>query len=73
MNCHPRKFPACNACSNIDKLSGLGWSPRYTPETSVADYVAWLHQQDNVEDILDYADKTMKNSNVVRSTSAGSN
>lgn len=56
-----------NACSDISKLCGLGWKPENSTAISVADYVEWLYQQDNVEDILDYANKTMKNSNVVRS------
>jgi dTDP-L-rhamnose 4-epimerase len=55
-----------NACSSIDKIKQLGWQPENTPRESVADYVKWLYEQDNVEDILDYADKIMKNSNVVR-------
>ena len=38
-----------------------------TPEDSVREYVAWLYEQDNVEDILAYAEKTMREMNVVRS------
>ncbi len=56
-----------NACSNTDKIKQLGWQPQNTPQDSVADYVKWLYEQDNVEDILDYANNVMKNSNVVRS------
>jgi len=56
-----------NACSNIDKIKRLGWEPEHPPNVSVADYVRWLYEQDNVEDILDYANRTMKNSNVIRS------
>lgn len=56
-----------NACSNTARLQNLGWKPAYGPEDSVAEYVTWLYQQDNIEDILDYAEKTMKLSNVVRS------
>ena len=56
-----------NACSSIEKIKQLGWQPENTPRESVAEYVKWLYAQDNVEDILDYADKIMKNSNVVRS------
>jgi dTDP-L-rhamnose 4-epimerase len=55
-----------NACSDTGKLKQLGWKPQHTPDVSVADYVQWLYEQDNVEDILDYANKTMKNSNVIR-------
>jgi dTDP-L-rhamnose 4-epimerase len=34
---------------------------------SVREYVSWLYEQDNVEDIMEYAMKTMKDLNVVRS------
>jgi dTDP-L-rhamnose 4-epimerase len=62
-----------NACSNVDKLKLLGWRPEHAPDVSVADYVRWLYEQDNVEDILDYANRTMKNSNVIRSVKAPAN
>jgi dTDP-L-rhamnose 4-epimerase len=55
-----------NACSKIDKLKAMGWAPKYTTADSVADYVDWLYAQDNVEDILNYAEQTMKKLNVVR-------
>jgi len=57
-----------NACSKIDKLKAMGWSPRYSASDSVAEYVDWLYAQDNVEDILNYAEQTMKRLNVVRQT-----
>ena len=56
-----------NACSDISKIRALGWEPRYTPVDSVREYVEWLYKQDNVEDILDYAEKVMKEMDVVRS------
>jgi len=55
-----------NACSDISKIRALGWEPEMTPRDSVKEYVAWLYEQDNVEDILAYAEKTMKEMNVVR-------
>lgn len=55
-----------NACSDISKIRALGWEPEMTPRDSVREYVAWLYEQDNVEDILAYAEKTMKEMNVVR-------
>ncbi len=57
-----------NACSNIEKLKALGWNPSKSPHESVADYVDWLYSQHNVNDILDYAEKTMKKLNIVRDT-----
>ena len=56
-----------NACSNTGKLKALGWRPEFSPADSVREYVEWLYAQENVEDILEYAEKTMKNMNVVRS------
>ncbi len=55
-----------NACSDISKLKSLGWSPKRTAEDSVKEYVAYLKQQNDIDDIIDYANKTMKNLNVVR-------
>jgi len=55
-----------NACSEIGKLKKLGWMPKKTPEESVREYADWLDKQENVEDILHYAEKTMKKMNVVR-------
>jgi nucleoside-diphosphate-sugar epimerase len=56
-----------NACSDISKIRALGWEPEMTPRDSVREYVEWLYEQDNVEDILEYAEKTMKEMDVVRS------
>jgi dTDP-L-rhamnose 4-epimerase len=56
-----------NACSDISKIRALGWEPRNSPVESVREYVEWLYEQDNVEDILEYAEKTMKEMDVVRS------
>jgi len=55
-----------NACSDITKLKSLGWSPKRTAEDSVKEYIAYLEAQTDIQDILDYAEKTMKNLNVVR-------
>ena len=56
-----------HACSDISALKELGWSPRRTAKDSVKEYADYLREQNNIEDILDYAEKTMKNLNVVRS------
>ncbi len=55
-----------NACSDISKLKSLGWSPLRTAEDSVSEYVEYLKAQTDIEDILAYAENTMKNLNVVR-------
>jgi dTDP-L-rhamnose 4-epimerase len=56
-----------NTCSDITKLKSLGWAPKYSPEHSVQEYLEYLKEQSNIEDILAYAEKTMKKLNVVRS------
>jgi len=55
-----------NACSDINKLKSLGWSPKRTANDSVREYIDYLKAQTDIKDILDYAEKTMKNLNVVR-------
>lgn len=52
--------------SDISKLNALGWQPKRTPYDSVAEYLDYLKNQSDIEDILDYAEKTMKQMNVVR-------
>jgi len=55
-----------HACSDITKLEQLGWSPKRTAVDSVKEYIAYLKSQNDIEDILEYAEKAMKNLNVVR-------
>lgn len=55
-----------NACSDITKLKSLGWSPKRTAVESVKEYVDYLKAQTDIQDILDYAERTMKDLNVVR-------
>jgi dTDP-L-rhamnose 4-epimerase len=53
-------------CSDIDKLSRLGWRPRRFTAESVAAYKDWLDQADSVADILDHCQRQMAVLNVVR-------
>lgn len=55
-----------NACSDITKLCSLGWEPKYNVDDSVNDYINYLSHQENIEDVLTYAEQVMKNLNVVR-------
>lgn len=55
-----------NACSDISRLKAIGWKPNHSPADSVREYVDWLFAQDNVEDILEYAEQTMRKLDVVR-------
>jgi dTDP-L-rhamnose 4-epimerase len=57
-----------NTCSDISKMKSLGWFPKYTIEDSIKEYLEYLKQQTDIEDILEYAERTMKKLNVVRST-----
>jgi dTDP-L-rhamnose 4-epimerase len=52
--------------SDTTALQSLGWRPARTAEDSVAEYVDYLKAQTDIEDILDYANKKMKEMNVVR-------
>ncbi|MCB9508723.1 MAG: NAD-dependent epimerase/dehydratase family protein [Deferribacteres bacterium] len=52
--------------SDISKLKALDWAPKRPIEQSIRDYWDYLNQQSDIDDILDFAEKTMKNLNVVR-------
>ncbi len=52
--------------SDISKLKSLGWEPNVPIEESIRDYWEYLKQQTDIDDILEYADKTMKEKGVVR-------
>jgi len=55
-----------HACSSIKKLKALGWEPKKTIIDSIAEYKAYLKEQTDIEDILEYSDRQMKKMNVVR-------
>jgi dTDP-L-rhamnose 4-epimerase len=57
-------------CSDVSKLRALGWTPRRSPEESVGEYIEWLRGHANVEDVLAYADRMMKDMNVLRKVEA---
>jgi dTDP-L-rhamnose 4-epimerase len=52
--------------SDVSKLKDLGWEPKFTPEDSVRSYMEWLKEQVDIEDVLDYAERKMKEMAVVR-------
>ncbi len=54
--------------SDTSKLRLLGWKTHYCIEDSIADYWAYQSQHDRKADILDYAQKHMKNLKVIRKT-----
>lgn len=52
--------------SNISRLKSLGWEPKVPIEHSIRDYWAYLNKQTDIDNILDYAEKKMKQLNVIR-------
>ncbi len=52
--------------SDIGKLKSLGWKPEVSIENSIKEYWEYLNMQTDIDDILDYAEKTMKSKGVVR-------
>ncbi len=52
--------------SDITKLQKLGWTPKRSIYDSVIEYKQYLEEQTNIDDILDYSEKHMKNLGVVR-------
>jgi len=55
-----------NACSDISKLKQLGWVPKRSVQQSVKEYAEYLKSQTDIEDIIEYSEKTMRKMNVVR-------
>lgn len=52
--------------SDISALQALGWSPEKTPVDSVRAYRDYLVKQTDINDIMAYAEKKMRDLNVVR-------
>ena len=52
--------------SDISKLRSLGWEPKVSIEKSIVDYWEYLNQQTDVEDILSFAERRMKQLDVIR-------
>lgn len=52
--------------SDISKLRSLGWNPKVAIEDSIGEYWEYLKKQTDIDDILEYAEKTMMKKGVVR-------
>jgi len=52
--------------SDIAKLKSIGWSPTVPVEESIKQYWEYLNSMTDIEDILEYAEKTMMAQGVVR-------
>ena len=54
--------------SDIEELRQLGWEPRNDARYSLEKYKEWLQSQDASEEILEYAYKRMRETNVIGSS-----
>jgi dTDP-L-rhamnose 4-epimerase len=52
--------------SDISKIKKLGWEPKIPVEQSIREYKQYLEEQVNIEDILEYQNKRMRELNIVR-------
>jgi dTDP-L-rhamnose 4-epimerase len=52
--------------SDIGALQSLGWKPEEPIEKSIEEYWEYLQNQADIQDILDYAENTMKKKGVLR-------
>jgi len=57
--------------SDVSKLTALGWSPRFTIRDSIRAYWQYLNEQQDVDDILEHAQRTMRNLDVIRAVGSG--
>jgi dTDP-L-rhamnose 4-epimerase len=55
--------------SDTTRLEGLGWSPKYSVVDSIRDYWDFLVSHQDRTDILTYAEKHMRQLNVIRQSS----
>ena len=54
--------------SDTTRLQALGWQATRSVQASIEDYWAYLNRQQDMEDILAYAQKHMRSLNVIRQT-----
>jgi len=57
--------------SDVTRLKALGWQPRATIRDSIRAYWSYLNEQEDVDDILEHAERTMRRLDVVRTVGAG--
>jgi dTDP-L-rhamnose 4-epimerase len=55
--------------SDISKLKKLGWEPKVPIEQSITEYKQYLEEQVDVEDILEFQNRKMRETEVVRKAS----
>lgn len=52
--------------SDISRLQTLGWAPTIPIEQNVAEYVAWMKEQQGTKEYLDQAERVMRDQGVIR-------
>jgi dTDP-L-rhamnose 4-epimerase len=55
--------------SDISKLRSLGWQPKVGIDQSISEYKQYLEEQVNIEDMLEYQNRRMKDLRIVREAS----
>ncbi len=66
MSGHYRFGDTRHIFSDTARLQALGWRPAYDVADSIHSYWDYLNRQEGLENILDYAEKHMKNLQVIR-------
>ncbi len=56
--------------SNISNIAALGWKPVNSLKKSVGDYVAWLKEEEAIQDLVEYTQKKMNDQGVIRKAKA---
>ena len=51
-------------------MKSLGWTTRHSMEESINAYWEYIHGEDSTDEILDFAEKRMKQLQVIRKTQA---
>jgi len=59
-----------HSVSDISKIAALGWKPVNSLDKSVGDYVAWLKEEEAIQDLVEYSQKKMKDQGVIRKAKA---
>ena len=57
--------------SDISRLQALGWEPTIPVEQNVAEYVAWMKEQQGTAEYLEEAERVMRAQGVVRVADSG--
>ena len=63
---HYRYGDTRHIVSDVTRLRSLGWAPTRTIRDSIRAYWHYLNEQQDVDDILEHAERTMRRLNVVR-------